>query len=239
MGSKFVYLIFIHTVLYIDTGGGIFTRSWTHYFGQEGFLQDRRYLTSPGQVYGYCNETNVRVYQNKFKVFCTFAVESTEAVDSPEHLRICDFSLISKAANKNESYLLKEISAVTEYKAILRVQGSESNLLFILNFADCRATKAKLDIKRTSFQIYAPSENKFDVVFLDSTLCPGHACRTIVDTDGKIISEAHAWINDKFDIVDVADSPTKGRIVVDEYKNGSDTRWARIYTTENSGNYTH
>lgn len=236
--EKFSILFAIYVALYFGAADGKRNHSWTHDFCDTELIQDRSSLISPGQVYGCCDTNLVQTNQNKFELACTFIMENTNAViESQEHIRICNFSLTSDVAKSNEMYLLDDLIAITNDRAVLKMQGTTSHMLWVLNFANCTVSNSYTNDYPMS--LHAPSNNKFDIIFYKNHAFEEQK-KIEFDIDGNIISKEQLWLTTDSNIVTVVDSNVKGRLVVDEYKkfiNDSSKSSARIYSVANDGKF--
>lgn len=197
-------------------------------------LRDRNSFTSPGMVFGTCNETYLVAPERS----CTFVMETKKAIDSPDHLHVCD---VTFRANKAGEFIGKiyNIIAFGKDKAVVAWKGqNNSDRYGIVHFSDCRAIVAKIDeyVNIKFGTIMATSDDMFDVIepnYGISSCNNGTYCRTIINSEGDVVTNIDEWISAKVNaIIASVYSPTKVRLAVDASLSNGDVR---VMTADKSG----
>lgn len=201
------------------------------------FIQDEDFLASPGQVFGTCYE--MTLHQMTIKVKCTFAMETTEPIDSLDHLRVCNFTLKSFTEYDQKNYYIPlKVTAIDNKKAFLTMTHMDHRRFYLLSFTDCHAIEIKMKFKNPV--IAAPKRDMFDVIVTkdETDFCQSKYCRMILDDHARIVVEKYDWMHEDSEIVAIASSPLKTNLVVDKFqkhwKNINDGL-VRIYSVNDDG----
>ncbi|XP_058804152.1 uncharacterized protein LOC131671610 [Phymastichus coffea] len=189
-------------------------------------LRDRYSFTSPGMVFGTCDET-VLVAKKRS---CTFVMETKKPIDSPDHFRVCD---VTFQVNRPDEVIGKiyNIIAFGKNKAVVAwKEPNNFDRYGIIHFSDCRAIVAKInDNVNIKFgSIMAAADDMFDVVepnYGISSCNNGTYCRLIINSEGNIVTDMDEWISVKVNtILAAVYSPTKVRLAIDGSLSNGDVR---------------
>lgn len=129
---------------------------------------------------------------------CTVVVEKTSYANVSY---VCDVSLTSQHAKGNIGKKMKLLGGLGDEKVLFFWQENNKRLgryftYGILNMNDCKFDTAKLDKRsvhrKTAVVIY---DNAFDVFFKNKTVCGDRICRITFDDRGKVLNEAHSYMD--------------------------------------------